>query len=198
MLKFASLLRTTAIGLWLLSGTIILPATSAAQSPGPLTPSDILPDGQAEGLSSPVYAASPNGSPYGEVYSRTFGASGDAYPGGEATTANPPPPPAPAEAAGEVVYVIDSYGLQTYRATDYGRGTGAPIGHNPQPLPAATASSAPLQVPTVADNLYLQPPLETAAGPQTPASAEPGTSTEPGASPGLAPLGAGPMTGPGA
>lgn len=181
MLIPGSLPRKVAIALWLFAGAVVLPAQGAAQSPGPLTPADILADGQAEGLSSPTYAASPQGSPYSEIYSRTFGASGAAAPGAGTATPGPTPSPGVEDAGGEVVYVIDSNGLLTYRAEDFSRGAGTPIGHNPQPLPAATASSGTLQVPTVAKGLYLQPPLETAAGPA------PAPSPAPGASPGLAP-----------
>lgn len=180
MLTLVSLPRKAAPALWLLAGAVFLPVPGAAQSPGPLTPADILAEGQAEGLSSPTYAASSNGSPYSEIYSRTFGASGAAA----APTSTPGPDAEDAGVGvvsdGGVVYVIDSNGLLTYRAEDFSRGSGPPIGHNPQPLPAATAGAGSLQVPTVADGLYLQPPLETAAGPTPPPSPAPGISPGPG------------------
>ncbi|WP_299390946.1 hypothetical protein [Pelagibius sp.] len=119
---------------------------------------------QSDGYFSPTYAASAQGSPYREVYSRTFGSAA-------------PPPPDPQETAAtlvpskpveDFVFVIDSKGLATYRADDYGDGQGAAIARGPlPPVPEAKLiAGATAQVPTVADNLYLQPPLETAGGPQ--------------------------------
>ena len=167
--------RSAAAWLCLLTGFLTLPASGAAQSPGPLTANDILPDGQVEGLASPVYAASPTGSPYSTVYSRTFGATGEAPLTDSPASAGP----APAPTAEDVVYIIDSKGLLTYRAEDFSRGAGSPVSHNPQPPPTAGAGAAPLQTPTVADSLYRQPPLETAAGPQPAATSEPGASPGP-------------------
>lgn len=165
------LLRLTAGGLWLLTGAVAGPGAAVAQSPGPLTPSDISPLGQVQGSSSPIYAESAQGSPYREVYSRTFGTSGNPAEPLRGTT------PVPAETAEEVVYVINSNGLLTFRAEDYAQDQGGPIGHNPLPLMQApnAVPTAPAQVPTVADSLYLQPPLATAAGPRSaqPAAPEP-------------------------
>lgn len=141
---------------------------SAAQSPGPLTPDDLSLDGRTQGPSSPTYAASPQGSPYSAVYSRTFGSSGKAQAVGPAEQASPPAVTKPTAGEGPVVYVIDSSGLLTYRREDYAGG-GAALARTP--LPSSDASTAgpmaPAEVPSVADNLYRQPPLETAAGPAT-------------------------------
>lgn len=169
------LLRIIAGGLWLLTGAAVWPGAAVAQSPGPLTPDDISPHGQVQGSSSPTYAESAQGSPYGEVYSRTFGASGEPAEPSRGTAPNAAPGPSPTETAGEVVYVIDSNGLLTFRAEDYGPGQAAPIGHNPQPLMQApnAVPRTPAQVPTVADSLYLQPPLATAAGPRSAQPASP-------------------------
>lgn len=118
---------------------------------------------QGDGYFSPTYAASAQGSPYRDVYSQTFG------------SAAPPPPdpqeaaatPIPSRPAEDLVFVIDSKGLATYRADDYGAGQGAAIARGPLPLvpEAKSIAGATAQVPTVADNLYLRPPLETAGGP---------------------------------
>ncbi|WP_340118458.1 hypothetical protein [Pelagibius sp. 7325] len=119
---------------------------------------------------TPTYAASP-GSPYSDVYARTFGTTG--RPDAAAGQAEPPPletaaPPASAlEAAPAfvptgvpagvpaVVYVIEGSRLLTYRASDYAGG-GAAVDQAPLP-PAETAyiGGAPeVRVPTIADRLY--------------------------------------------
>ncbi|WP_420347101.1 hypothetical protein [Pelagibius sp.] len=121
---------------------------------------------QDGGYFSPTYASSAQGSPYRDVYSRTFG-SATAAP--EALqTPRAAAPVAASGPAGEVVFVIDSKGLATYRADDYAGGRGDAIARGavpPMPETATIAGAVP-QVPTVADNLYLRPPLETAGGPQ--------------------------------
>lgn len=64
---------------------------------------------------SPTFAAS-HGSPYSEIYARTFGAP-------PLETAAPAPAAAPADApAPSVVYVIENDRLLTYSATDFARG----------------------------------------------------------------------------
>lgn len=126
---------------------------------------------QAQGYSSPTFAASAEGSPYAsgaasphsEIYARTFGSSG------AATTQTVPSTAAPAlapQSSDELVYVINSKGLLTFRATDFAAGKGEAIAHNPVPLPSGPngGPAAPPLLPTVANSLYLQPPLETAAG----------------------------------
>ncbi|WP_299620321.1 hypothetical protein [Pelagibius sp.] len=116
----------------------------------------------ADGFFSPTYATSAEGSPYSGVYSRTFGTTGD-VPRGSVPQGDPE----------GLVYVIDSKGLSTYRATAFAAAeTPIPLR---KPLPAGTQLAAPrsrAQVPTVADTLYLQPPLPTAAGPDAPPPAE--------------------------
>jgi len=119
---------------------------------------------------SPTYAAS-HGSPYSEVYARTFGAEGGAPP---METAAPPPPARsapsvpilPPFAPPPVVYVIEDNRLLTYDAEDYARGTGAALSGVALPgNGSAPGGPAPeVRVPTIADRLYAPPPLETAAG----------------------------------
>ena len=139
-----------------LSGQIFQPATTAAQ---------------AQGFSSPTYAASAEGSPYAsgaasphsDIYARTFGSTGAATTPTIPSAADPTAAAPPSE---ELVYVINSKGLLTFRAADFAEGTGEAIAHNPIPLPFGPngGPAAPPLLPTVADSLYLQPPLETAAG----------------------------------
>ena len=116
----------------------------------------------ADSFFSPTYATSAEGSPYSGVYSQTFGMSG-ASPRG----------PVPQGNSEGLVYVIDSKGLSTYRAAALAAGeTPIPLR---KPLPLETRLAAPqsrAQVPTVADRLYLQPPLPTAAGPDAAPPAE--------------------------
>ncbi len=142
-------------------------ALSQAQSPGPLTPDDLSFQGQIQGNSSPTFAASPQGSPYSAVYSRTFGTSGEPPAAAPKRQPDPAPSAIPSVGGPPVVYIIDSSGLLTYRKEDYAVGSGAAIARNPLPSndSGTTGTTAPAQVPTVADNLYRQPPLETAAGP---------------------------------
>jgi len=125
---------------------------------------------------TPTYAASP-GSPYSDVYARTFGTTG--RPDAAAGQTEPPPletaaaPPASAEEAapdvvpGAVVYVIEGSRLLTYRAADYAGG-GSAVDQAPLP-PAETAyiGGAPeVQVPTIADRLYSRSaPAAKAGGP---------------------------------
>ena len=120
----------------------------------------------AQGFFSPTYATSAEGSPYSGVYSRTFGTTGDAPRG-------PVPQGDPQGESEGLVYVIDSNGLSTYRAAELAAAeTPIPLR---KPLPVETQLTAPqsrAQVPTVADTLYLQPPLPTAAGPDAAAPAE--------------------------
>lgn len=150
------LCRAALFGFLGLAGQIFLPATASAQ---------------AQGYSSPTYAASAEGSPYAsgaasphsDIYARTFGSTGAAttlaIPGTAAPTAAEQP-------SDELVYVINSKGLLTFRAADFAEGKGEAIAHNPVPLPFGPngGPAAPPLLPTVADNLYLRPPLETAAG----------------------------------
>ena len=116
----------------------------------------------AQGFFSPTYATSAEGSPYSGVYSRTFGTTGDA-PHESISKTDPK----------GLVYVIDSKGLSTYRAAELAAAeTPIPLR---KPLPVETRLAAPqsrAQVPTVADTLYLQPPLPTAAGPDAAPPAE--------------------------
>jgi len=81
---------------------------------------------------SPTYAAS-RGSPYSEVYARTFGAPPleTAAPAPAGTGASGAAGAAPAPT---VVYVIEGGRLLTYRAEDYAGGGAAVAG---TPLPAA-------------------------------------------------------------
>ncbi|NIA70120.1 hypothetical protein HBA54_16055 [Pelagibius litoralis] len=127
---------------------------------------------QGKGYFSPTYAASAEGSPYSEVYSRTFGASGEAQQTPPLTFAPPIETAAakPSATPDSVVYIIDSQGLLTFRSEDFAEGTGKAIAHNPLPTSRGPAANpmAPPQVPTVANSLYLQPPLETATGPAAP------------------------------
>ena len=116
--------------------------------------------GQDAAYFTPTYAAS-QGSPYSEVYARTFGAPPIV------TAAPPPAAPNPSVApTPSVVYVIEDGRLLTYSAEVYARGGGEPLAG--APLPAADASYGRLapevRVPTVADRLYARPPLESAAG----------------------------------
>ena len=123
----------------------------------------------AQGFFSPTYATSAEGSPYSRVYSQTFGTTGDA-------PREPVSQIGPQGNTEGLVYVIDSNGLSTYRAAALASGeTPIPLR---KPLPVETRLAAPqsrAQVPTVADTLYLQPPLPTAAGPDAapPAESEP-------------------------
>lgn len=112
--------------------------------------------GQEAAYFTPTYAAS-QGSPYSEVYARTFGAA-------PLETAAPPPPsgaPTPS-----VVYVIEDGRLLTYSAEAYERGEGEPLAGTP--LAAAEApygGFAPeLRAARVTDRLYARPQLETTAG----------------------------------
>lgn len=122
---------------------------------------------------TPTYAAS-TGSPYSDVYARTFGTTG--RPDAAASQAEPlpletaAPPPSAQEAAPAVgpgvVYVIEGSRLLTYRAADYASG-GTAVDQAPLP-PADTAyiGGAPeVQVPTIADRLYSRPPATPAGGP---------------------------------
>lgn len=114
---------------------------------------------------SSTYAAS-EGSPYKDVYGRTFGAAPEADPGLPLETAAPPADPE--VVAPEVVYVIEDGRLLTYSAADYATGGG-----EAQSLSALPVESSPLgrpaaSLPSVADHLYGAPPAETAAGPAAP------------------------------
>ncbi|MGF1592193.1 MAG: hypothetical protein ACFCUW_02875 [Kiloniellaceae bacterium] len=117
---------------------------------------------------SPTYAAS-EGSPYSEIYARTFGAGAPPL-----ETAAPPAidtAEAPVIAESSVVYVIEGGRLLTYSSEAY---TGGGQAQGSALLPPAEADYRALapevRVPTVADSLYGVPPLDTAAGPDTPAA----------------------------
>jgi hypothetical protein len=106
---------------------------------------------------SPTYAAS-EGSPYSDIYARTFGAG--------ARPLETAAPPAADTAGSSIVYVIEGGRLLTYSAEAYTEG-GQAQGSTLLP-PAETdyrALSPQVRVPTVADGLYGTPPLDTAAGP---------------------------------
>ncbi len=145
----------------------------------------VIAEAEAQGYSSPTYAASAEGSPYASgtasphsnVYARTFGSSGQAAPAATPGAAVPIVAPSALQrqpdklVSDELVYVINSKGLLTFRAADFAEGKEEAIAHNPVPLPIGPngGPAAPPLVPSVANNLYLRPPLETAAGADTPA-----------------------------
>jgi len=108
---------------------------------------------------SPTFAASVKGSPYSDVYARTFGGGAPAPAPAPEATGNPAP--------GGVVYVIEGGGLLTYRAEDYAKGSGEAVARAPlPPTDFARGISAPeVRLPSIADKFYAAPPLETAAGP---------------------------------
>ncbi|MEQ8356421.1 MAG: hypothetical protein RH942_12840 [Kiloniellaceae bacterium] len=122
---------------------------------------------------SSTYAAS-DGSPYSEVYARTFGAGGQ--PAGKAAVATATPtlvplgpplvtsaPPAPSD-TGNVVYVIENGRLLTYSGQDYARGGGEAL-EQTLLAPAGGGPATPrAELPSIANRLYGSPPLETAAG----------------------------------
>jgi hypothetical protein len=78
---------------------------------------------------SPTYAAS-QGSPYSEIYARTFGTPRKTAAGGAPLETAAGTPAAAAKSAGDpvaapkVVYIIEGGRLLTYSAADYGRGVG--------------------------------------------------------------------------
>jgi len=129
-----------------------------------------LPDGvaaQPAPYFSSTYAAS-EGSPYKEVYGRTFGAGAPLETAAPpaAPPADPPtdPPPLP-EVAPEVVYVIEDGRLLTYSAADYAKGEGRARSLSPLPADSSPLGRPAVSLPSVADHLYGAPPAETAAGP---------------------------------
>jgi hypothetical protein len=97
--------------------------------------------GQDATYFTPTYAAS-QGSPYSEVYARTFGAP-------PIVTAAPAPPAAPTPS---VVYVIEDGRLLTYSAEVYARGGGEPL------------AGAPLPTTPTGGRLYGAVPPQAAAG----------------------------------
>lgn len=109
---------------------------------------------------SSTYAAS-EGSPYKEVYGRTFGTAPEADPGPPLETAAPPADPG-------VVYVIEDGRLLTYSAADYAAGDGKAQSLSPQSAGSSSLGRPATSLPGVADHLYGAPPAETAAGPATP------------------------------
>lgn len=117
---------------------------------------------------SPTYAAS-EGSPYSEVYARTFGAGGPPL-----ETSAPPPvdppsltaPPAPPESGPPaVVYVIENGRVLTYSAEAYAQ-DGEALARSDLASVGGGAMPPEVRVPTVADQFYAAPALETAAGPE--------------------------------
>lgn len=121
---------------------------------------------QSAAYFSPTYAAS-QGSPYSEVYARTFGSGGPPL----ETSAPPPavPETGPASAPEATVYVIEGGRVLTYSAEDYASG-GTALARSALPSAGGGAIAPEVRVPTVADRLYdtpsPAPALETAAGPQ--------------------------------
>ena len=124
---------------------------------------------QSAAYFSPTYAAS-EGSPYSEVYARTFGAGGPPLetsappaspPGGSPPRLAAPPPGARVPV---VVYVIEDGRLLTYSAEDYANG-GEASSRSALPSAGGGSLTPQVRVPTVADRLYDTPALETAAGP---------------------------------
>lgn len=118
---------------------------------------------QSAAYFSPTYAAS-EGSPYSEVYARTFGAGGPPL----ETSAPPPaltaPPPPPENAPPTAVYVIEDGRVLTYSAKDYAQG-GEALARSDLPSVGGGALRPEVRVPTVTDQFYAAPALETAAGP---------------------------------
>lgn len=119
---------------------------------------------------SPTYAAS-EGSPYSDVYARTFGAGAPPLETSAPPASPPPPGPVAAENDSPVVYVIDNGRLLTYRAEDYASGSGEAEAQVPLPKlnPAYPLTPPEVRMPTIADRLYgapaqEAPPLETAGG----------------------------------
>jgi hypothetical protein len=121
---------------------------------------------QSAAYFSPTYAAS-EGSPYSEVYARTFGAGGPPLETSAPPPADPPrlaAPPAPAvQGAAAMVYVIEGGRLLTYNAEAYANG-GEALVRSALPSEGGGAMNPEVRVPTVTDQFYAAPALETAAG----------------------------------
>ena len=116
---------------------------------------------------SPTYAAS-EGSPYSEVYARTFGAGGPPLETSAPPPAPPPrlaaPPAPPGNSLPGVVYVIENGRVLTYSAEAYAQG-GEALARSDLPSVGGGAMNPEVRVPTVADQFYAAPALKTAAGP---------------------------------
>jgi hypothetical protein len=112
---------------------------------------------------SPTYAAS-EGSPYSEVYARTFGAGGPPLETGAPPPALTAPPPPPENARPTAVYVIEDGRVLTYSAEDYAQG-GEALARSDLPSVGGGALRPEVRVPIVTDQFYAAPALETAAGP---------------------------------
>ncbi|GAB4358405.1 MAG: hypothetical protein Kow00114_10570 [Kiloniellaceae bacterium] len=135
----------------------------------------VLPAGagaQDAAVFTPTYAAS-QGSPYSDVYARTFGTTGrpaaEEPPPLETAAAPPaqagaPQAIAPGGTAPEVVYVIEGGRLLTFEAADYPAGTAADAAPLPPAETAYIGAAPEVQVPTIADRLYRQPPAPAPAG----------------------------------
>ena len=142
--------RTVIASICLTAGAALWPTAAAAQTAS---------------YFSPTYAAS-DGSPYSDVYARTFGSGGPppARPGPlgpPLTTAAPPIPPLPES---KVVYVIETGRLLTIAAEDYARGREAPLAAVLLPPDSEAPALQEQELPSVADRLYGAEPLETAGG----------------------------------
>jgi len=118
---------------------------------------------QSAAYFSPTYAAS-EGSPYSEVYARAFGAGGPPLETSAPPPADPPRLTAPAAQGGAgTVYVIEGGRLLTYNAEDYASG-GEALVRSELPSVGGGAMTPEVRVPTVTDQFYAAPALETAAG----------------------------------
>lgn len=117
---------------------------------------------------SPTYAAS-EGSPYRDVYARTFGAGGPPAEGTPPLVTGASPPAPAADSAGDVVYVIEDGRLLTYRAEDYARG-GPALSGAALPAAAGDAAARPrAELSSITNRLYgAPPPQTTGAGPAAP------------------------------
>jgi hypothetical protein len=122
---------------------------------------------QSAAYFSPTYAAS-DGSPYSAVYARTFGAGGSPLETSAPPPANPPrltaPPPPPGNTPPLAVYVIEDGRVLTYSAEDYAQG-GEARARSDLPSVGGGTMNPEVQVPTVTDQFYAAPALETAAAP---------------------------------